>query len=182
MSTNAQLIEFAQAFAHAAHDSIGQRRKYSDDPYWIHTDAVARLVAQSGADTALIVAAHNHDVLEDVAPFNPEFDYAHMVKAIGFLAANYVVELTDVYTKEAYPYWNRAKRKEHEAHRLSQISNGSKTIKLADIVHNSATILREDANFAKVYLLEKAAILPGLVGGDPMLYELALASSPAYEN
>ena len=58
----------AKEFAHAAHDSIKQVRKYTGEPYWNHTDAVAEVVASVGGTEDMVMAAHLHDVLEDVTP------------------------------------------------------------------------------------------------------------------
>lgn len=65
---NRRLINLAKEFAHRAHDAIEQKRKYSGVPYWTHTDAVAELVEKFGGSTVMVVAAHLHDWLEDVAP------------------------------------------------------------------------------------------------------------------
>ena len=61
------LIAKAKLFAHNAHDSINQRRKYTDQPYWVHTDAVADTVAAYGGTATMVAAANLHDVLEDVS-------------------------------------------------------------------------------------------------------------------
>lgn len=167
-------ITAAQSFAHQAHDSSQQKRKYSDEPYWVHTDAVAELVSQTPhVTTEQIIAAHLHDVLEDVAPVNDAFSYGRLLEQFGPVVAQHVLDLTDLYTKEAYPTWNRAKRKAKEAERLALISPGSKTIKLADIVHNGQSITAHDPKFAKVFLREKALLLPSLQDGDPELFHQA---------
>jgi hypothetical protein len=63
-----------------------------------------------------------------------------------------VEALTDEYTKENYPQWNRRKRKEMEAERLEKASAAAQTIKYADIIDNAPEITREDPAFAKRYL------------------------------
>jgi hypothetical protein len=83
--------------------------------------------------------------------------------------------LTDVYTSEAYPVkqnplWNRKWRKANEAHRISEISDEGKTIKLADLFSNTLSIVKDDPDFAITYLKEKAHIIKGLHGGNPELY------------
>jgi hypothetical protein len=59
-----------------------------------------------------------------------------------------------------------------EAVRLSQISDDAKTIKLADLFHNTNSIVAEDEGFAKTYLKEKHRILKGLSGGNFSLHRL----------
>ena len=70
-----------------------------------------------------------------------------------------VVELTDVYTKENFPDYNRKERKSLEALRLAYVSDEAKKIKLVDIEHNSESILKHDPKFSKVFLEEKKHLL-----------------------
>jgi hypothetical protein len=82
---------------------------------------------------------------------------------------NLVQELTDVYTSENYPVkqnplWNRKWRKAQEAHRISQVSDAAKEIKLSDLFDNTASIVSEDADFAITYLKEKHHMMKGLHG------------------
>jgi guanosine-3',5'-bis(diphosphate) 3'-pyrophosphohydrolase len=61
-------VERARIFAMAAHSAVGQTRKYTGEPYWTHTQAVADRVAQlADATEEQIAAAHLHDTLEDTA-------------------------------------------------------------------------------------------------------------------
>jgi (p)ppGpp synthase/HD superfamily hydrolase len=179
---NKNLIQRAKNFSHIAHDSIGQRRKYTNEPYWTHTDAVAEIVAKFGGSDIQIAAAHLHDYREDVVPKlladmrldfldKLEFEYSKFPKAVKEL----VVELTDVFTPEAYPHQNRAERHAAEAVRLTTISNEAKTIKLADMFHNTSSIVAEDEGFAKTYLKEKHHVIVGLngmEGGNPALLKI----------
>ena len=59
------VVSRAAAFAKAAHESIDQRRKYSNAPYIVHPEAVARTVSSVTDDVATIAAAWLHDVVED---------------------------------------------------------------------------------------------------------------------
>ena len=79
-----------------------------------------------------------------------------------------MLELTDVSKPED---GNRATRKALDCEHLAQASNRGKTIKLADLIHNSESICQYDNGFAKVYMKEKAALLKVLVGGDEQLYQ-----------
>ncbi|MEO0828837.1 MAG: hypothetical protein AAFY03_00050 [Pseudomonadota bacterium] len=71
---------------------------------------------------------------------------------------------------------NRAARKAAEAQRLSQISPDAQTIKYADLISNTNSIVERDKGFAKVYLAEKDAILKVMRDGNPELLKAALIS------
>ena len=176
---NKNLIERAKTLAHIAHDSIGQRRKYDNLPYWTHTDAVAGLVERFGGSDIQIAAAHLHDYREDVVTKlteemrfdlldKLEFEFNKLPSAVREL----VYELTDIFTSEAYPDMGRDARKAAEAARISLISDEAKTIKLADLFHNTSSIVADDEGFAKVYLKEKHRVMKGLGGGNPRLFKL----------
>ena len=169
------LIEKAKQFAHEAHDSIGQKRKYSGEPYWVHTDAVADKVAAVGGSETMIAAAHLHDVLEDVTPLDKtgRFNYATIVKEFGEDVARLVRQLTDMFTKEAFPTFNRKERKAMERERVKNITPEAKTIELADLINNTQSIVADDKDFAKVYLREKLLLLPILSEGNSELLNIA---------
>lgn len=167
------IVTKAQKWAHDAHDSIGQMRKYGGRVYWVHTDAVSDLLRQAGEDENIQAAAHLHDVLEDVAPTNPTYSLSEMIKEFGPHITQLVVEVTNVFTKENYPELNRTKRKKLEHERLMKISDGAKSIKLADIIDNIGGLFDHNPDFAKVYVPEKSLILPHLKSGNKVLYEKA---------
>jgi (p)ppGpp synthase/HD superfamily hydrolase len=168
-------IEKAKEYAHCAHDSIGQKRKYTGEPYWVHTDAVANTVAEVGGSEDMVIAAHLHDVFEDVWPVNQGYPYSEMEvqKLFGEQVLSYVKWLTDLYTKENYGDLNRAKRKALERERLMTAPVEVKTIKLADLIDNTKSIAEHDKDFARVYLKEKLALLSALSDGNPDLLQLA---------
>jgi (p)ppGpp synthase/HD superfamily hydrolase len=168
------LIEQAQNLAHEAHDSINQKRKYNGRPYWVHTDEVASIVQRTpGATESMVIAAHLHDVLEDVFPVNPKYSAGLIKDMFGFQAVTLVIMLTDMYTKQAYPKLNRAQRHAKENERLGAIFPNAKTVKLADLISNTKSIVAEDPDFARVYLREKLALLPYLADGSPVLLQEA---------
>lgn len=155
MNEDWMLTMRARAFAAAAH--LGQKRKYTGDPYIVHPIAVADMVARKGGTTEMVAAALLHDVVEDT-PVTSEEIHEKFGPVIGGL----VDELTDEYTKENYPEWNRAKRKHAESIRLSQVSESAKIIKWCDMADNTTTIVEHDPGFAKVFLREKAELLERL--------------------
>lgn len=145
-------LEEVKLFGRASHGE--QKRKYTGLPYWTHTEAVADLVATRTTDREVIASAYLHDVLEDTSK-----PYGAIAHRFGARVAFLVAELTDVYTSESYPEWNRAKRKSMEADRLGLISPDAKLVKRCDLEDNTKDILKNDANFAKTYLAEKLDIL-----------------------
>lgn len=150
-------------FAKDAHG--GQLRKYTNDPYILHPLAVARMVKDAGGDENMVNAALLHDVLEDTNVTHSElraFLFRRFVAVDASDILNLVVELTDVFTKEDFPYLNRNARKTLEATRLSNVSDRAKQIKRMDIEHNSESIMEHDPKFAKVFLEEKKLLLLNL--------------------
>ena len=150
----------AYLFAEEAH--AGQVRKYTGEPYITHPMAVAEIVRGVGGDEAMIAGALLHDVIEDCGVLKSE-----LVERFGGDVANLVDDLSD---KAEMSMGNRKVRKEFEKNRLGTISNRAKTIKLADLIHNSGSILRHGKDFAFIYMEEKKALLPMLEGGNTTLY------------
>ena len=164
----------ARLYARAAHAAVGQRRKYTDEPYVNHVLEVSNTVLDDVIEAgkidlieslALISSALLHDVVEDTA-----VTINDIRETFGNTVAKLVSELTAVYTSKDFPSMSRRERKAAEAERLAEVSNNAKTIKLADILSNTKDIVEHDPMFATVYLAEKAALLPLLKGGSPRLY------------
>jgi len=154
-------IKLAKEFATEAHGSIGQLRKYTNEPYIVHPALVAQIVTEIGADEASIAAAWCHDVLEDTNKAPNE-----LLKLLGKDVLGLVRELTDVYTDKLMPRW---KRKELENHRIFNISSRAQTIKLADMMANLSDIRHAPNSFAKLYVAEKMATFKFLHKGDVSL-------------
>ena len=166
-------IGLAIAFFSAAHESIGQKRKYTFEPYFNHCLEVAEIVSQVTDDENVIIAAAGHDTKEDVTPINPYYSLDLIESNFGLRVKNMVIDLTDIYTKKVYPAWNRAKRKQAERERMELVCPDSQTIKLADLISNTRSIVTYDKDFARVYLEEKLALLPYLKGGNESLQRQA---------
>ncbi len=160
-------LEKVKEFADKAHGE--QLRKYKKDRYIVHPIRVMLICKEYSEDRSILAAALLHDVLEDT-PVNKDeikdFLTQHMDTTEAITALNYVVELTDVYTKKDYPKLNRKQRKAREVERLSSISAEGQTIKYADIIDNAQEIAESDHSFAPVYLSECKIILESLVRGD----------------
>lgn len=93
-----------------------------------------------------------------------------------------VVSIDGLTMSFAFPYGgdvsrpkdgNRAVRKAKDRAHLARASAEGKSIKLADLVSNTRSIVAHDPNFSVVYLREKRALLPFLTEGDAGLFALA---------
>mgnify|MGYP000969944435 CR=1 FL=1 len=154
----------AMLFAESRHK--GQVRKYTGDPYIVHLAEVVGIVASVQHTSAMLSAAWLHDTLEDT---DTTFD--ELATRFGGEAAALVWSLTDQYVNPEYG--NRAARKKAEADRLEHVSSQAKTIKLADMISNTRSIVTHDHSFARTYLREKAYLLEKLKAGDAMLWAKA---------
>ena len=156
--------ERAIQFALNAHK--GQTRKYTGIPYVVHPIEVATICAEQGGlanDENALCAAYLHDVVEDTPTS------LHTIELVfGHDVATLVEELTKVEVPG-----NRAERKASEVVRLSKISARGQTIKLADLISNTASIVDFDPKFAEVYMVEKRNLLSVLTKGDKTLQFLA---------
>lgn len=170
--TGNDLIAAAKAFAAEAHGSINHRRKYTNDPYIIHPAEVAAIVASRPHTPEMIAAAYLHDTVEDTP-----VTLNDIRQRFGPTVASLVSDLTDV--SQAHQ-GNRAARKEIDRTHTASASNQAKTIKLADLISNSHSIINHDPKFAKVYMREKRALLDALVGGDTVLLATARRIVDAY--
>lgn len=160
-----ELITNARDFAFAAHASIGQVRKYTGDDYSVHVEAVARLVRGVTDDEATIAAAYLHDTVEDTPT---TFD--DIAERFGADVAYLVIYLTDV----SKPHdGNRATRKAIDRAHIARGDARVHTIKLADLIDNTSTIVEHDPKFAAVYMEEKRLLLPVLADGHPVLLRRA---------
>ena len=158
-----QLEREASFFMIAAHDAIGQRRKYTNVAYWTHPVAVTAIVKTVTDDENILAAALLHDVVEDTAV---------TVDTLEQLFNPTVAALVAAVTKVSKSSdGNRAARLELERQHLAKASNDAKTIKLADILDNLSNIVSLDPDFARIYIQEKQRLLPSLEGGHPELFK-----------
>jgi (p)ppGpp synthase/HD superfamily hydrolase len=159
------LVTRAKTFAFAAHNAIGQRRKYTDEPYTAHLERVAQLVASVVDDDAMIAAAYLHDTVEDTPTTIDDIS-----QEFGDDVACLVNYLSDVSRPED---GNRALRKQLDREHIARGDARVHTIKLADLIDNSESIQANDPNFARVYMNEKRLLLNVLEDGHPVLFERA---------
>lgn len=108
------------------HDATGAIRKHSGDPYIVHPEGVAELVAAYGGTENQVMAAFAHDLIEDT-----DVDFDFLNKKFGEDVANIVAEITndrdeiDRVGKEAYI-----------TRELVNLSHDALLVKLCDILYN----------------------------------------------
>jgi|688.fasta_scaffold312507_2 (p)ppGpp synthase/HD superfamily hydrolase len=172
-----ELTEKQEKFLEFVKEQHGtQVRKYTDEPYWTHPYAVATLVNKyiSEEEQYCIEIALGHDLLEDTSCTVDSLKIK--LKEIGYSvdSSNQIVsgilDLTDHFTKESYPNYNRKKRKLLEVVRLTMIPPTSQTVKYADLIENISSIVEHDKSFAVTYLEEKKEIIKHIRNGNFDLY------------
>jgi len=164
--TGMDLVHKAQVFAIAAHSAVGQKRKYTGEPYFVHPAEVARIVAEvPGSTPEMVAAAWLHDTVEDTGVTLTDI---HM--NFGPEVAVLVGWLTDVSKPED---GNRAVRKTMDREHTAESPAEAQTVKLADLISNSKSIMMHDPAFAKTYLEEKRLMLDVMTKGDRGLHALA---------
>ena len=157
------VVRKAQVYAQAAHAAVGQKRKYTGEPYIVHPGEVASIVAAvPGSTPDMVAAAWLHDVVEDTGC---TFTDIHM--AFGIDIATLVGWLTDTSQPQD---GNRAHRKAIDREHSARAPAEAQTIKLADLISNSRSIVKHDPAFARTYLEEKRMLLAVMTKGDPGLY------------
>jgi (p)ppGpp synthase/HD superfamily hydrolase len=163
----------ALLFASAAHAAVGQRRKYTDEPYIVHPIAVADIVATVSDDPRMRAAALLHDVVEDTSVTLSDIRHH-----FGDWIADRVSELTDVSKPDD---GNRQTRKRIDRDHSAAASAEGQTIKVADLIDNTKSIIQHDPNFAVRYMREKRALLNVLTKADARLLAIAESQVQAYE-
>ncbi len=153
----------AKEFATNAHK--GQKRKYTGVDYITHPAEVVDILRSIDADEYMLAAGWLHDVVEDCG-----VSIDTILEVFGPHVAAMVADLTDVSKPSD---GNRAFRKSLDLQHSKKALPKSKTIKLADLVSNTASIVKYDPEFAKVYLPEKKALLKVLIEGNSTLFKRA---------
>lgn len=154
----------AMKFAREKHKD--QVRKYTGNPYADHLAEVAGITASVLDDEydppMMIAVAWLHDCVEDqgVTP-------VQLSELFGWQVARGVMMLSDLETG------NRAERKAASRVRLAAAPAWAQTIKCADLISNTSSIVKHDPKFAVTYLEEKRLLLDVLSEADPRLLAMA---------
>jgi len=153
------IVEKARIFATAAHAAVSHKRKYTFEDYIIHPAEVAATVAAvEGATFEMIAAAWLHDTVEDTG-----VTIEIIESEFGKEVATLVGWLTDVSKPKD---GNRAIRKAIDREHTAMAPPEAHTVKLADLMSNTKSIVMHDAAFAKTYLAEKRLLLEVMTGAD----------------
>lgn len=162
----------AMMFAREAHKV--QQRKYTGNPYADHLAEVAGIVATLGwfdgniHPSTVVAVAWLHDVVEDQG-----VSAATLREQFGEIIAAGVILLSDL------EIGNRAERKAASRARLAAAPGWIQTIKCADLISNTSSIVKHDPKFAVTYLEEKRLLLDVMTRADPRLRELARSQAEA---
>lgn len=161
------IVTRARIFATAAHAAVGQLRKYTFEPYIVHPAEVASIVEGVGGSEAMIAAAWLHDTVEDTGVTS------ELIRSeFGDEVATLVGWLTDVSRPD---HGNRAARKAVDRAHTAAAPADAQTVKLADLIANTRSIMAHDPKFAETYLAEKRALLEVMTKGNPDLMVMARA-------
>ena len=166
------MLKLLDAIALAERLHRGQLRKFGDEPYIAHPLAVARTVLSVGGDEDMACAAVLHDVVEDCG--------ASLESIEERFGAGVMTIVRDL-TSPPKEWGNRAARSAADRERLQTASDRSKTIKLADLLHNIESICEHDPNFGRVFLRETRQLLPCLKGGNAVLWDSVERMLALYE-
>jgi len=155
------IVEKARIFATAAHAAVKQIRKYTFEPYMVHPMEVADIVASVPHTREMLAAAYLHDTVEDTGVT------LDLIRAeFGDEVADLVGWLTDVSRPEDGV---RSVRKAIDRAHSAQAPADAQTVKCADLISNTQSIMQHDEKFAKTYLEEKRLLLAVMDKGDPTL-------------
>lgn len=156
----------AVGFAACAHRK--QKRKYTGEPYVSHCQNVAFIAHQHTGDLDVLRAAVLHDAVEDT-----DVTAEEIAEAFGERVARLVLEVTDVSKPQD---GNREARKKMDREHVARSSPEGATIKLADLIDNTGSIVTHDKGFARHYLREKELLLDVLRHGPTPLWQEAFAT------
>jgi len=131
------LIEKAKEFATECHKK--QTRKFSEEPYIVHPEAVSSLVQRYGGTPEMIAVGWLHDVKEDCG-----------VKSLKELFGEKVDSLVDELTIP-HNIDKGDKKSEYIAKKMTTMSNDALTIKLCDRLHNISDFNSAKPSFVARY-------------------------------
>jgi (p)ppGpp synthase/HD superfamily hydrolase len=155
----------AKVYATTCHGLINQRRRYTREHYIVHPAAVVEIVRTVPHTEEMLAAAWLHDTVEDTPATLGEIYHRFGSKVTAL-----VEMLTDVSRPSD---GNRAARKAVDLAHTALASPEAMTIKLADLIDNTRSIVANDPSFAPVYLAEKQRLLAVLQAGDAQLWQRA---------
>lgn len=156
----------AMIFARRMH--ADQVRRYTGNPYTDHLAEVAGIVATVLPVPEVIAIAWLHDCMED-----QHVNHFELNQRFGLTVADGVAFLSDM--EEG----NRAERKAASRARLAMAPPWVQTVKVADLISNTSSIVMHDPQFAVTYLEEKRLLLDVLKQANPKLLRIAREQAAA---
>lgn len=174
-ASDAGRVEAAFRFAEAAHTS-----QFRDEgtPFIEHPVRVARILWEElgSRDVDMIVAALNHDVLEDC----DWLDESVLAGALGERAT----ELVKAVTKPQVPDDQKAARDRAYLDSLRTISSDARLLKLADRIDNLRSVVHsgDDAKAGRYLEVSRDEFIPLALATDPAAADLVAAACDAIES
>lgn len=156
----------AMMFAREAHKA--QQRKYTGNPYSDHLAEVAGIAISVGWHVPSVhpddfmAVCWLHDCVEDCG-----IERGALIWHFGPVVSSGVMLLSDLENG------NRAERKAASRARLAAAPGWVQTIKCADLISNTSSIVKHDPKFAVTYLEEKRLLLDVMTQADSRLRALA---------
>jgi guanosine-3',5'-bis(diphosphate) 3'-pyrophosphohydrolase len=165
----------AMEFARSVHKD--QRRKYTNNPYTDHLAEVAGTVAtvvdwQLIHPEVMIATAWLHDCMEDQGVTTAGL-WGHLGINSDYSMTEVEAVVRGVWFLSDLEQGNRAERKRLSRERLGGAPGWVQTIKVADLISNTSSIVMHDPKFAVTYLEEKRLLLDVLTEADPRLLQIA---------
>lgn len=155
-----------RAIRYATMAHANQVRKYSGIPYITHPISVATILQDHFIkDKETLIGAILHDTIEDTY-----VTYEDILWHFG----RGVAEIVKYCTHEDNPNMNRYDRKQASLKIYVQGCKKSQNIKMADMIHNCTSIIKEDPKFANVYMREKFRLAKALTKADDNLVDTFL--------
>lgn len=161
-TTGMDLIERAKIFALGAHEAVGQKRKFTGEPYYNHVFDVGEMLYDFYLPPDIVAAGYLHDTVEDTSVTLDVIE-----EYFGYSVAIVVNSLTE---NKSLP---RKRRKAMTRERFRKATLLVRCTKLADMISNTKTLpvtVESDSKFAswrKLYLSEQKALLDTMKTYDP---------------
>jgi (p)ppGpp synthase/HD superfamily hydrolase len=149
---------------------VSQRRKYTGEIYVAHLLEVAAITAEYAhhylehVREVMIMVALGHDCMEDQG-----VTFEELEANFGYTIAHGIHLLSDL------DEGNRAIRNAKSKERLAAAPGWVQTVKCADLISNTRSIVQHDPGFAIPYLAEKRALLEVLTHAHPEIHKRATA-------
>ena len=161
------LVRLARILAYAAHDGV--KRKYSDAPYFVHPERLAKRASDMRLPAYVVAACYGHDIDEDCEDY-----YRDLLRLLlPVEVVDLIVELTN--PSKDFPKLRRHERKAMDREHLKHVSYYAKVVKFLDRIDNIRDMVDGDRGFQGKYVEETMLLREALLDGedDILLHRLA---------